>query len=144
VWAVIRHDDQRWVADWQATLTCGHQIEVQRNADWTPEQGLKRPTSARLEEMRRELAEAFAPEPLPDQDRKLLDAGWPELGSYLDCRLCPIVREVSAYESLGWLVAPGKQVRARRQKSRRELLEARIRHAERELKQLRKQLDEEL
>jgi hypothetical protein len=94
--------------------------------------------------MRRELTKACAPEPIPDQDRKLLDAGWPELGSYLDCRLCPIVRKVSAYESLGWLVAPAKQVRARRQKSRREVLETRIRHAERELKQLRKELDDEL
>lgn len=144
VWAVMRHGDQRWVSDWKATLTCGHQIEVQQNADWTPEQGLKRATPARLKEMRRELTKTCAPEPIPEQDRKLLDAGWPELGSYLDCSMCPIVRKVSAYESLGWLVAPAKQVRARRQKSRREVLEARIRHAERELKQLRKELDDEL
>ena len=54
------------------------------------------------------------------------------------------MRKVSAYESLGWLVAPAKQLRQRRQKSRREVFEERIRHAERELKQLRKELDDEL
>jgi hypothetical protein len=144
VWAVMRHGDQRWVADWKATLTCGHQIEVQRNVDWTPEQGLKRAEQSRLKEMRVELAKVYAPELIPDHDQKMLDAGWPELGSYLDCRLCPIVRIVVAYESLGWLVAPAKQVRQRRQKSRREVLEERIRRTERELKQLRKELDDEL
>jgi len=144
VWAVIRHGDQGWVADWKATLTCGHHIEVQRNVDWTPEQGLNRATPARLEEMRLELAKVNAPEPIPDHDQKMLDAGWPELGYYLDCRQCPIVRTVVAYEPLGWLVAPAKQARARRQKSRREVLEERIRRTERELKQLRKELDDEL
>jgi hypothetical protein len=144
VWALIRHGDQRWVTGWKATLTCGHQIEVQRNPDWTPELGLKRATSARLQEMRPELAKVYAPEPIPDHDQKMLDAGWPELGSYLDCPLCPIVRTVTAYEPVGWLVAPAKQVQAPRRKSRREVLEERIRRTERELKQLRKELDDEL
>ncbi|MGO9097944.1 MAG: hypothetical protein ACLP9Y_00310 [Mycobacterium sp.] len=132
------------MADWKATLTCGHQIEARRNVDWTPEQGLKQATPTRLKEMRLELAKVYAPEPIPNHDQKMLDAGWPELGYYLDCRLCPIVRTVVAYESLGWLVAPAKQVRQRRQKSRREVLEERIRRTERELKELRKELDDEI
>ena len=97
----MRHDDQRWVADWKATLTCGHHIKVQRNVDWTPEQGLQRAMPARLKEMRLELAKVYAPEPIPDHDQKMLDAGWPELGTYLNCRLCPIARTVVAYEPLG-------------------------------------------
>ena len=74
----------------------------------------------------------------------MLEVGWPELGTYLNCRLCPIARTVVAYEPLGWLVAPAKQVRQRRQKSRQEVLKERIRRTERELKQLRKELDDEL
>ncbi len=143
MWATIRHSEARWVANWKATLTCGHQIEVQRDADWNPDQGIRRATPQRLVEMRAELAEPYAPEPIPDRVAKVLDAGWPELATYMDCSLCPVVRRVVACEPLGWLVAPPKPPRQpRKEKSRQQILQERIRRTERELRHLRGELKE--
>jgi hypothetical protein len=143
-WAVICHDEPRWVADWKATLTCGHRIEVRGDAEWTPDKGMKLTPAERVTEMRVEMAGQYAPEPIPEYWAKRLDAGWPELMTHLDCDSCPVVRKVRAYEPVDWLVAPPKPARKpRRQKSRHELLEERIRRTERELRQLRSELKDQ-
>jgi hypothetical protein len=83
--------------------------------------------------MRAELTERYAPEPIPEYDAKMLDAGWPELGVYRDCGRCPIVRRIVAYEPIGWLVPAPKPARSpRKQKSRKEIFQEKIRRSERE------------
>lgn len=140
-WARHRHAEPCDVMDWKATLTCGHQIQVDRAVDWTPDQPLRRATPERLAEMRAEITDLYAPEPIPSREAKMLDAGWPELSTYLDCDACKVMCKPAAFEPLGWLVPPPPTPRKpRKQKSPEERLRARLRQAEREAARLRAEL----
>lgn len=143
-WAFLGQDycdrtrctETHWVHDWRATLTCGHSIAVSgQDIDWTPDQvkdaadpEVLAKKRARFENDDNEFAQ------------KMLAAGWPDLGTYRDCDLCPKTRKVVAYEPLGWLIPPPRK--PRKQKSQKERLQAQIQRAEREAERLRAELKE--
>ncbi|GAA2567325.1 hypothetical protein [Mycolicibacterium diernhoferi] len=115
-WMAYRKEP-RTLANWAATLTCGHRFTTLMNLDWTPEQGLHETPPERLSEMRAEWADAYAPDPIPDEYARQLDAGWPQLYHYLDCDACKNVRAPVSYQPLGWLVPPPKPRKPRQQKT---------------------------
>jgi hypothetical protein len=139
-WAQYRKGP-RTLASWKATLTCGHRFTTLMALDWTPEQGLTEATPERLAEMRVEWAEEYAPDPIPDDYARRLDAGWPRLYHHLDCDVCKNVRKPVVYQPLGWLVPPPPPPRKpRKQKTPEERLRAELAKTEREAKRLRDEL----
>lgn len=134
-WDIKRHKEPRWVHDWEATLTCGHTVVVDsRDVAWAPDQIRESVAADRLAELRKR----FSSEPYSEYVAKMLDAGWPELGSYRDCNVCPIVRKLVAFEPLGWLVPPPPS--PRKQKTPKERMQTRLRELDREAKRLRDEL----
>jgi hypothetical protein len=138
-WANYRKGP-RTLASWNASLTCSHHFTTLMAIDWTPEQGLRAATPERLAEMRVEWAEAYAPDPIPDEYARQLDAGWPQLYHYLDCDVCKNVRKPVAYQPLGWLVPPPRGPRKPRMRTPEERLRAELAKTERDAKRLRDEL----
>jgi hypothetical protein len=137
-WEDVRQAEPKTVAEWTATLTCGHGMKTKRELDWTPDQGVIRSPET-VADIRERHAKRDA-EP-SGWIAKSLAAGWPDAAHDMDCRLCPIVRKPVAYEPLGWLVPPPKPPRKPRQhKSQKELKAARLRQVECEVKKLRAEL----
>jgi hypothetical protein len=57
--------------------------------------------------------------------------------------MCTWVKSLAAYERVGWLVPPAKPPRKpRRQRSREEILQEQVKHTERELARMRRELQE--
>jgi hypothetical protein len=137
-WADVRQVEPKTVAEWTATLTCGHGMKTTKDLDWTPDQGVIRSPETVADIRARHAKRGVEPS---GWIAKSLAAGWPDDALDMDCRLCPIVRKPVAYEPLGWLVPPPKPPRKPRQyKSPKELKAARLKQVEREAKRLRAEL----
>ncbi|WP_156409404.1 hypothetical protein [Mycobacterium sp. Root265] len=135
-WDRRRRKEPGWIHDWDATLTCGHPVSVGlRDVNWKPEEIRQRVTPERLAELRARYEDEDCRDQFVD---KMLEAGWPALGRYRDCDLCPVVRKIVAFEPLGWLVPPPP--RPRKQRSPRERMQARLMQAEREAERIREEL----
>jgi hypothetical protein len=138
-WDAIRCKESGWVHDWEATLSCGHEVAVRSQPlDWTPDRVRERLSDERLAKIRADF-EAIG---LDDYHQRLLEAGWPDLSAYRDCSSCPRVRKIVVYEPLGWLVPPPPKPRKpRKEKSPKERLEIRLKEAELEARRLRAELE---
>jgi hypothetical protein len=137
-WEEVRQAEPKTVAEWTATLTCGHGMKTKKDLDWTPDQGVIRSPETVADIYARHAKLGVEPS---GWIAKSLAAGWPDDAHDMDCRLCPIVRKPVAYEPLGWLVPPPKPPRKPRvNKSPKELAQARLKQVEREAKKLRAEL----
>jgi hypothetical protein len=137
-WADVRQAEPKAVAEWTATLTCGHGMKTTKDIDWTPDQGVIRSPETVADIRARHARRGVEPS---GWIAKSLAAGWPDDALEMDCSLCPGVRKPVAYEPLGWLVPPPKPPRkARLQRSPKEMKAARLRQVESEVKKLRAEL----
>jgi hypothetical protein len=138
LWTQTRRDDP-W-AQWDVTLTCGHQDTAVTDADWKPEDGItRRPPPANAEEQRRRdwlLARAEADG--DEYDRRYITDDFPEPVLFTRCYTCSWARKITAQQAVGPLVAPPHQ--PQQTPDPKAVLERRLRDAEQQAASLRKQL----
>lgn len=147
-WAVIRHDDPHTSAFWTVTLSCGHVTEViAPDLEWKPADGPQRTSAKRLLKMKADFEELWASDPNAQDERerehtrRMLADGWPCPRPEHLCNTCCWAQWIVAYQRVGWLV-PRKPEPQRPKPPSRKGLQRRLRQAEVEAEQLRKQLAE--
>ncbi|MFD4152651.1 hypothetical protein ACFWR4_07860 [Streptomyces hydrogenans] len=152
VWALLRHDEPRASAFWKVTLECGHvEDSMLTDLDWKPDDGPSLADSARVSQMTEEFEALWASHPdfQPDRDlehtRRMLAAGWPLPRPETECYTCPHVRQIVAYQRVGWLVpreAKQQTEPTPQGRNSRAALERRLRRLEVDAEHLRGRLSE--
>jgi hypothetical protein len=144
VWARIRHDEHQTM-EWTVKLECGHFDTVRVNdLAWRPGDPpvLNPSTPERIEELKTELTEMESVENRHYANRewwiRMLDAGWPKPAPFRECRVCPNVHHIVAYEPIGWVES--NEPPPPLPKPPRKTLETRLGKLEAEAKRLREQL----
>ena len=75
--------------------------------------------------------------------QRRVDEGWPEPTPFTNCDACRYARHIVAYESVGWVVPPPKKPRQPpRKRNEEEILQEKVKKAERDLARLQKELKE--
>jgi hypothetical protein len=147
VWAKLRRDASHTRAFWMVTLACGHRSEVVADVDWQPSDGPRRADPKRVEEMAAEWGQHWAahPEeadsPEAEHDRRMLAQGWPRPATETRCYACSRVRQIVAYEPIGWLATEPKAKLATPRTPSRAMLQRRLRELDAERARLRAQLE---
>jgi hypothetical protein len=145
-WAKMRHTVPHTKAFWTVTLSCGHRSEVCTDAEWKPEDGPRRVSPERLQEMTADSEEYWTAHPDAEHererehDRRMLAQGWPMPQTETLCFVCSRVRQIVACERVGWLVPRSKRKPTRPKQPSKAGLQRRLQQAEKEAAQLREQL----
>lgn len=146
IWALLRHDEPHTSAFWTVTLSCGHSTEVPVSGlGWRPADGPSRVSAGRLLEMTTEFEELWAQQPdvEPQRERahtqRMLAEGWPNPSPEHHCYTCLWARAIVACQRIGWLV-PRTRVPELPKPPSRASLEQRLRQAEAQTEELRRQL----
>jgi hypothetical protein len=147
-WAVLRHDEPHTSAFRTVTLACGHVTEVvASDLGWKPADGPRLVSASRLREMTAEFEELWAEQPDVQAPRerehmqRMLAEGWPTPDSEHLCYLRPRAQIIVACQRTGWLVPRKPEPRLPKPPSR-ESLQQRLRQAEAQAQDLRRQLAE--
>lgn len=145
-WALLRHDEPHTSAFWTVTLSCGHVTEMPvSDLGWKPADGPSRVSADSLLEMTTEFEELWAKQPdaQPQRERehtqRMLAKGWPSPSPEHLCYTCPRARAIVACQRIGWLVPRTPQPKPPKPPSRASL-EQRLRQAEAQADELRRQL----
>lgn len=122
-WAKIRKDEPVIRALWKVELACGHFGETSApSLEWRPGDPPITVSDERAAEMTAEWEEYYAKEPLSEFDteadrahqRRMLALKWPNPEPEIDCWPCSYTRQIEAYEYIGPLAKPVKDVVPRR------------------------------
>lgn len=146
-WAVLRHDEPHTSAFWTVTLSCGHVTEVVSDLGRKPADGPNRVSASRLREMTTEFEEFWAEQPDTQEPRerehmrRMPAEGWPSPSPEHLCYACPQARIIVACQRTGWLVPRPPGPKPPKPASRASL-QQRLRRAEAQADELRRQLAE--
>jgi hypothetical protein len=81
-WEDVRQAEPKTVAEWLATLTCGHGMKTKKGLDWTPDQGVIRSPEAVADIRARHTKRGVEPSGWIAES---LAAGWPDDAHDMDC-----------------------------------------------------------
>lgn len=129
---------------WKVTLTCGHQDQVATDGGWKPEDGIARrpcPPEDAEQRARRDHLIALYSEPGESYDEESLRfvrEDFPNPTPWTTCFTCTWARKITEQEYVGPLVTPPRQKRPA--PDVKTVLKRRLRDAERQAADLRKQL----
>ena len=146
IWAVLRHNEPHTSAFWTVTLSCAHVTKVPvSDLGWKPADGPSRVSAGRLLEMTTEFEELWAEQAdaQPPRERehmqRMLAEGWPSPSPEHLCYTCRGRGPSSRASRIGWLVPRTRAPKLAKLPSRASL-EQRLRHAEAQADELRRQL----
>lgn len=145
VWEKLRHGEPHASAFWTVNLSCGHVTEVATDLSWKPEDGSRRTSAKRQQEMTEDFEKFWAADPDGQEERerehtrRMLADGWPLPQPEELCYTCPEARFIIAYQRTGWLV-PRKPESPSPKPPSRASLERRLHQAEDESRRLRNEL----
>ena len=148
-WNLIRHSEPYSRKLWRVRLACDHHYDhVSTATDWTPERGPERAPAARADQMREELEDHWAQDPvLSPRDkieqghlRRMVDLRWPTPEPEHACRTCTRAHRIEGYQRIGWLIARPKPTPPAT--TERQVLQVRLDRAEADVSRLRRELDE--